>query len=185
MFYRRACMCTACLPVESLGLRFWKVVSHHLMDDAGHRTRSSARAISPIPWENILMWLAHFIPGDFTLNVAWHDKHSYFTSSLGVWVCRGFKTDFLPMGFSLVRSPEASPWDIRLFPVLWEKCFLQAQLLLSLFRSLFHMILAFWCRLLLSWGPLGNTSCNSRSYTCNSSSIKHLGSTLAAYWIQG
>lgn len=135
-------------------------------------------AISPIPWEDILMCvytLAYFFPGDFTLNVAWHDKHSYFTSSLGVWVCRGFKTDFLPMSFSLVWSPEASPWDISLFPVLWEKCFLQAELLLSLFRSLFHMILAFWCRLLLSWGPLGNTSCNSRSYTCNSSSIKHSG----------
>lgn len=83
-------------------------------------------AISPVPWEDILMsvyTLAHFFPGGFTLKVAWHDKHSYFTSSLGVWVCRGFKTDILT---ALVQSPEASPWDMRLFPVLWEKCFLQA-----------------------------------------------------------
>lgn len=39
----------------------------------------------------------------------------------------GLKLTFFPWAsLSLVPSPEASPWDMRLFPVLWEKCFLQA-----------------------------------------------------------
>lgn len=119
-------------------------------------------AISPVPWEDILMsvyTLAHFFPGGFTLKVAWHDKHSYFTSSLGVWVCRGFKTDILPMGFSCFGAVS------RGFPLghasvscaVGEVFPTGRQLLLPLFRALFHTILAFWCRLLLSWGPLGNT----------------------------
>lgn len=53
MFYRHACMCTACLPIESLGLQCWKVVSHHPMD-AGHRTRSSARAQALLTTEPFL-----------------------------------------------------------------------------------------------------------------------------------
>lgn len=39
----------------------------------------------------------------------------------------GLKLTFFPWAsLALVQSPEASPWDMRLFPVLWEKCFLQA-----------------------------------------------------------